>query len=382
MKPTASFFMLYCRSKYCAISGFQYFMAVLIPKFAPFMPLPPADMMLARQPAADALTGRELFSSGRDAILRILHLEKIEASRRVFLPHFFCPQLVKIISGKCEVGFYEDLPSETFPRFETLAPKRGDIVIAVNFFGLRNRSIWETWAKPEGVLLAEDHSHAPFSDRALSSRADYAFASLRKCLPLPDGAWLKSKGRKAAKMFLRGGGMEPFAADSLSLAAVLERQSGAEAAETARALFYESEAKLNAKTSFSRISGYSCETLRRLDVEKTAAVRSANFEAFCGAMDGLCGVRIMNFGTAENPRDVYCPALKFDIPKMRDIVYSALRGRGVFASIYWGGLGKNASPAARRESDTTFVLPLDFRHTQDDAVMLADIVRRACADCK
>jgi hypothetical protein len=68
-------------------------------------------------------------------------------------------------------------------------------------------------------MTIEDHSHDLLAPRALESRADYAIASLRKTLPLPDGGvvWsprdrsvppeLSITGQHASSALLRLSGM-------------------------------------------------------------------------------------------------------------------------------------------------------------------------------
>ncbi|MFI6173825.1 hypothetical protein ACIBCN_44130 [Nocardia sp. NPDC051052] len=53
-----------------------------------------------------------------------------------------------------------------------------------NLFGLRTRP---NYVGIQG-LVVEDHTHDPLSHWAKETTADYAFASLRKTLPIPDGA--------------------------------------------------------------------------------------------------------------------------------------------------------------------------------------------------
>lgn len=352
-------------------------------RFTPFMPLPPACILDgAGLPNGFLSGGAEFLSSGRGALMRILGMEKFGGSRRIFLPHFFCPQISKALSEKFNVCFFEDLPCENTPRFETLDAKGGDVVLAVNFLGLRDGNVWGSWEKPDGVVLVEDHSHAPFSRWAQNSLADYSFASLRKCLPLPDGAWLKSENAQSSKIFSRPGDMGNFSADALSAAALVEKFS--EAADFALSLYYGAEAKLNAKCAASRISGYSFDVLKRLNIEKIAELRRDNLGAFCAAFGENPRAKILNSGpefSADASR-VFYPALKFENSATRNAAYAGLRRRGIFCPIFWGGLGASASDAARRESDTMFLMPLDFRHTAADAEMLAEMLKDVLRGCR
>ena len=84
------------------------------------------------------------------------------------------------------------------PRWETIGAGRGDAVLAVNFFGAGTGTGWADQRAAADWLLVEDHSHDPFSPWAVGSNADFAFSSLRKTLPVPDGG---SSGRRASPIF-------------------------------------------------------------------------------------------------------------------------------------------------------------------------------------
>ena len=115
-----------------------------------------------------------------------------------------------------------------------------------------------------GWLLVEDHSHDPFSPWATSSSADYAFSSLRKTLPVPDGAilWSPRGSPSAASRAGRADGSE------LKLAAMLlkgrylgqrrrrSRSGSAGSSSTARSGWREAPiAGASAATRESRVGG-------------------------------------------------------------------------------------------------------------------------------
>ncbi len=337
-----------------------------------FMPLPPRRFFRAGA-GAPYLDGCELFSCGRDALLRILKIEKFSAPRKIWLPEFFCPSVVRMLGRSFEVRLYADYPSEPAPRFETLKPDCGDAVLAVDFFGLRAEEPWRGWlAENADVMSVADVSHAPFSGW-LADACDYSFASLRKTLPVPDGGLLRGRNFAPAKMFRAGSGLCAFAGDMLS-AATIRDFSGYAAAED---LYYAGEDKLDGKAEISRISKYSLSVLENFDISAAAKRTLENLEIFCAETASCAGFVELNraFGNLSNPFAAFSPALKFRENSARDKFHNALYAAGVMPSIYWGGLGAGASARAHLESDTTFVIPLDFRHCREDAASLARLVR-------
>lgn len=336
------------------------------------MPTPPRGLF-KRNAGRRFVEGCELLSCGRDALFRILGIEKFSPNNSLWIPEYFCPDVVRALRRLANVKFYKDFPSEKNPRFETLLPRLGDIVLMVNFFGLRRGEEWSRWRdKNPEIKTVEDHSHAPFSRWAERSGADYSFASLRKSLPLADGAYLKIKNSRPSKMFLSGGDPSPFAADMIS-AANIESFSGYSKAED---IYYAGEAKLNAKRTVSRMSKCSFASLADLDIGALSKRTSDNLAEFCrtlGDSDMFCELNLQ-FGNLDEPSSAFAPTLKFRDMRTRDKYYNALVSAGVMPSIYWGGLGHGVSAEAHAECDTMFTIPLDFRHTKNDARKLAKLI--------
>jgi hypothetical protein len=132
----------------------------------------------------------QLFATGSAILVALAHQESFQKRKlRLHLPSFFCMEVASRLSHYYEIHWYQDLPTNPSPNFSTLNPLSGDFVLAVNFFGVRDALSWQHWQKRnDNIFLIEDHTHDPFSTWARQSRSHYAIASLRKTLPLPDGA--------------------------------------------------------------------------------------------------------------------------------------------------------------------------------------------------
>lgn len=134
------------------------------------------------------------YGTGRDAFLALWDMRSQKSLRTVFVPEYFCPQVLSYwIQNGVRVCPYSDNPLLSHPDWKSINCSSGDIVLAVNYFGIRAGDPWIMWKKEnKNVILVEDHTHDPFSKWARDSKADYAFASIRKILPVPDGAILWS----------------------------------------------------------------------------------------------------------------------------------------------------------------------------------------------
>jgi hypothetical protein len=130
------------------------------------------------------------FGSGRAALHALCRrwMEK-HPDVRLWMPEYFCPDVVSFLRSRIPLAFYPDDPQRDGPELSSLRVSPGDMVLAVNYFGVRSGARWSEWREstPSAALI-EDHTHDPQSLWARSSKADFAFASLRKTIPLPDGA--------------------------------------------------------------------------------------------------------------------------------------------------------------------------------------------------
>ncbi len=137
------------------------------------------------------------YASGRGALLALWHtLTTTQIGRTVHLPVYFCPHTVAYWRARgVPIRTYLDDPSRTEPDWTTLHPNPGDVVIAVNYFGIRDSAVWHTWlAAHTNIISVGDHSHDPLSNWAFSDTFTYGFASIRKTSPIPDGALLWASG--------------------------------------------------------------------------------------------------------------------------------------------------------------------------------------------
>jgi len=134
-----------------------------------------------------------LFGFGRHAFQSLLIFGSATRNwRRLWVPSYFCQEVVaSFLSTNLELTLYPDCPGDARPNLDEIKFRPGDVLLLVNFFGLRSKPIKnETYHSDIEVI--ENHTHDPWSEWARTSNADWCLASLRKTLPLPDGAVLWS----------------------------------------------------------------------------------------------------------------------------------------------------------------------------------------------
>ncbi|MHB8960172.1 MAG: hypothetical protein ACYDAN_11150, partial [Candidatus Limnocylindrales bacterium] len=131
-----------------------------------------------------------LFASGTDALAALLRWgAEHRGWSRVWLPSYYCPEVpaaLRAFPADVEVLAYPDHELWAAPDPRGVPAVEGDVVVVANQLGVRRRPAVDRPVH-RGADLVEDHSHDLGSDWARNSVADYAFASLRKTLPIPDG---------------------------------------------------------------------------------------------------------------------------------------------------------------------------------------------------
>ncbi|MCX6344181.1 MAG: hypothetical protein NT018_03810 [Armatimonadetes bacterium] len=147
---------------------------------------------------ADYPWGEEsvLCGSGRDAFrVLIEHGRAKRGWKRLYVPCYYCQEVVEsLLSTGIDVRLYPDGPQDVIvrgicPRTDNVDLRPGDVVLRVDFFGMRGSLHTELLP---GIETIDDFSHDPWSYGAWKSNADWCAFSLRKTLPIPDGGVLWS----------------------------------------------------------------------------------------------------------------------------------------------------------------------------------------------
>lgn len=319
--------------------------------------------------------GGHRLGSGRDALrLVVRHGLAGRGWRRLWVPGFLCQEVVAALAGEgLALGAYFDLPGRPL----ALPPAtRGEAVLVVNTFGLR---AGPTPSLPPGVDIVEDHTHDPTSPWAAGSRADFAVASLRKTLPVPEGGVLWSpKGhplpaappvtevRRAAAAAKR----EAMTLKRSYLAGeVVEKESF-------RSLALAGEEGI-ASGEISSMTAETADELSAFPLERWRAARARNWGFLAGRLSRLGWLRVLE------PESSACAGssvvVLVDDPARRDRVRTRLIERRVYPAVLWP-LEATVVPVpleARALSRRVLSLHCDVRYGESDLSRVADLVEEA-----
>jgi len=225
-------------------------------------------------------------------------------------------------------------------------------------------------------VLVEDHSHDPFSPWAVGSNADYAFSSLRKTLPVPDGAILWSprgldlppqprqtaegSELKLAAMLLKGRYLENGGDDALK--------------ERFRRLQIEGEEQLG-RAPVAAASQAAREAVIGGAPLPWRVRRADNAVHLLGALSGLEIAEPLfdEWPAGAAPLGV---VLLFESEETRDRARETLRQAGVYCPVHWP-IERPASERVRDLSARVLTIPTDWRYSAADMERVASFLREA-----
>jgi hypothetical protein len=330
----------------------------------------------------------ELFSTASAALLSLgTLLNKNEGRRlRIHIPSFFCMDVVAKLSNVVDIFWYHDLPTQMSPDFSTLKTSPGDLILAVNLFGVRDGKVWQEWLNEnKEAILIEDHSHDPFSPWAQQSTAHYAITSLRKTLPIPDGGIIyspqnlelpRSTGIKSIGAYKRLTSMLLKRAflSGIDISKDVYRQMDVKSQEC----FDKHELSDISELTANAVSDFTASILNHLNIPQFRRQREANIQHFVNL--SLTGENLLwrhlvkSWPPGGVPLNVI---LLCQTQEIRDALNEHLISQNIFSSIHWlqprKGISSN-DPVAIDISSRILTIPSDQRYSIDDITHVAGII--------
>lgn len=311
-----------------------------------------------------------LLASGRQCIVSLI---RQYGWKRVWIPDYFCYEVIETIKEQTSVKvvFYEDTPLSE-GTVADLPFQGGDVLLRMNYFGLRNHRSNKCITVP----VIEDHSHDPFGHWALYSDADWCISSIRKILPIPEGGMMWSpKGNALGVSFqpskkneqiaaIRWEGME-MKAKYLNGEDIIKNEFRKKYTETEE-WFDKAEPSLIDDRSRNVVS-------EELDINLWQGAKRKNWNLLKSLVEKeTC--RILE------PEDESCTmfslVLLFESKKHREAVRKKLIEASVYPAILWT-VSSCASMEARSFSDRMLSVHCDGRYQEEDVRQLAEILNLA-----
>jgi hypothetical protein len=321
----------------------------------------------------DDLYSGTLFATARVAVEALAeHLEW--HGKRLHLPTYFCPDVTESLAHIFEIHWYRDSPLALRPDFDSIKAAPGEIVLGVNYFGVRPVDAWSEWiALNPHVQVIEDYSHDPNPAMMGRSSAEYVLTSLRKTLPIPDGGLICSpRGSALPRALVPGNAsskLEAMALKSMYLRGLPVDKN------LFRTLFIDGENHLASGAQIAA-SAFTASVLASLDGNRLRALRRNNVRRLVDS--DVYGVR------HEYYRPLFCDWSKEMTPfnfvvyarnmQARDSLRKYLIGKGIYPAMHWVQRGEYASVDrdAVELGDRLLTIPVDFRYDESDISRLIE----------
>jgi hypothetical protein len=320
------------------------------------------------------------WASGRDAFRALLlHGQRTRDWRRLWIPAYFCQEVAEAmqVTG-ITLTAYPDGPQFAEPVTDNLDFQPGDVVLRVNFFGLRVLPSVAT-LRTQQVETIDDHTHDPWSTSALQSDADWCLASLRKTLPVPDGGMLWSPVGHALPASAqltaerRLASLEKLAA--MLLKDLYLRGQPVEK-QTFRQLALSGEAHI-AAGEISDMPDWTRSLLAMFPVDDWRAIRRRNFEITAQALTDLPWLKVLQPAVVQA-----CPfsaVLLVDSKPRRSFMRQKLIEAQVYPAVLWPldvpivvGVGEEFQDFSAR----MLSLHCDMRYSEADMLRVAELIKQ------
>ncbi len=314
------------------------------------------------------------FLLGRHAVAALTHMDSPQHAS-LWLPSYFCPEVADACRSTCELREYRDDPRWREPAWNTLQPAAGDFVLAVNYFGVREGGPWQKWRQSHPCVLVEDHTQDPFSPWSLNSTADYAFASLRKTLPVADGALLWSpRGLPLPKQLTEAS--NDWRGSALKMAALLRKADylAGRGGDELKPLFRDLQARGEQLLRTGDISAMTPYTLAYIANGAPAQWRERrlqNASRLAERLAELKGVELM-FGRWPTGAVPFTLLLMFESQNERDRYQLELQRHRIYCPVHWACQTGDAD--ATDLSFRVLSLPIDQRYGESEMDRIADVI--------
>lgn len=321
------------------------------------------------------------LGSARHALKKLLKYGLVTRNwKRLWIPSYFCQEVVSsLLSADIELSLYPDCPSNDSPQLDRIETRPGDVVLVINFFGLRTKnSIDRSYLHNMEVI--EDHSQDPWSDWARTSNADWCIASLRKTLPLPEGSVLWSPAGHELPAAIPATAAHEKASLEKFTAMVLKRlylEGYPVEKDTYLRLLLSGENQLGAG-EVSGMLDWTRSLLSSFPVTGWRNLRRRNHHVLSAELFNLTGVEVLQPRTGLDT----CPfsgILVFDSPQKRSRVREKLIASRVYPAILWP-LEKPAvagiSQKDQEFSQRMLSIHCDMRYDETDMKYVASLIKK------
>lgn len=224
--------------------------------------------------------------------------------------------------------------------------------------------------KKRGVVIIVDKTQSMFSSYP-QLQGDYTIGSIRKWVPIPDGAFLDMRIRCEE---------EDAELVSLKSQAMSYKESyldhGAGDKETLLANYKEAEALLDSRNEAHRISNLSKLLLSKTNIDELKNQRRKNYAILSNGVRDTTQITVPHRILADSEVPFYFPVF---VKNDRSDLQRYLASEGVFATIIWAcpdAIKAMIDKTAQLIYDEILCIPCDQRYNEEDMQYICNLIAR------
>ena len=310
-----------------------------------------------------------LYALGRHALESILLQENIEC---LWLPTYFCHEsIISIEKLVGKIKYYSIIPTDNpYEIVGDLPIEKDDFVFLMNYFGL-----WGHLHTPNlECKIIEDHSHDLTSNWALTSRANWCIASLRKTLPIAEGGILWSPvGHKLPAYSVNSQvHLQNAVHRQTAMEMKLEYLSGGQIEKELFLNMYRETENQFDRLPISPISEVSKLIVEKMDIDSWYSVKKSNWTILSHLMDKSKATIIVPDSLNNT---LFSLILLFENTSIRNKIRYRLIENGVYPAILWP-IPEKFDHKAQYFGERMLSFHCDGRYKPEDMYELADIINQ------
>jgi hypothetical protein len=329
------------------------------------------EVMPRRLPWEEEGSNVIYVESGRQALAVVEAELRSQGHTHLHVPSYLCDSMISPFQGN---GW----TLEALPMSDDLAVSPMDLLSQVTAGVLLHTPYFGRQDSPEtldaldalrrrGVTVVVDETHRVFSTP--SAVADIRVASLRKSLPLYDGAYVVGVSGPLEQYVQNSPPRSEIAAlHKKAMVAKSNALTRGDDSATHRLLFERAEHATETQTKPAQISQESLSLLYRLDTDLIRTTRELNSNQLMEALGHSERFRVIN----PPAKDLLPFYLELDTNEVAGLQRS-LAGQRIYCPIHWPP--SDLLPRARSWPSRYLSLPMDHRYGESDMLRLATAVR-------
>lgn len=313
----------------------------------------------------------ELFDSGRSALKAIPY----DAEGFILMPEFICESVINCFSHE-KIRFYkitEDMQIDFEDLKKKLTPDIKTIFVMHYFGTVQDSGVLKKIrdiADENSILIIEDTTQSLFSSRL--TIGDYAVASIRKWMPLPNGGILYSQNKNVSSLTE---GLTKNCDNDRSYGMILKDlflDDILDCNSEYRGIFSSCEQKLDDSQIPHLISDFSSFIIECMDVEDIIMKRKRNYSFLKEKLKTLGMVPVCEIFESQ------CPFV-FPLRVLnRDAFRKYLQENKVYCAVHWpfDNICPDERRMGKRNSETLISLPIDQRYGIHEMEYLFDVISK------